>query len=205
MLHPVRLRLRTVGFEAVAGTAQTRSTTMKYLLSTLATASLLGACASAPSPMMAVDNTKLPEAVRAPAGQKMLMAATGVGEITYECREKKDAAGQHEWAFVAPVAMLYAADRKVVGKYYAGPTWESMDGSKVTGKQLAVSPATPGSIPLQLVKADPAMGSGAMTGVSYIQRVNTKGGVAPAMACDAAAKGKRQQVAYEADYVFYGS
>ena len=44
-----------------------------------------------------------------------------------------------------------------------------------------------------------------MTGVSYIQRLNTKGGVAPAMACDMASKGQRQKVAYEADYVFYGS
>ena len=48
------------------------------------------------------------------------------------------------------------------------------------------------------------MGAGAMTGVSYIQRLNTKGGVAPAAACDAGAKGKRQTVAYEADYAFYG-
>ena len=63
----------------------------------------------------------------------------------------------------------------------------------------------PGSIPLQLVKADPAMGGGAMQGVSYIQRLNTKGGVAPATPCNAAAKGMRQQVVYEADYVFYGA
>jgi hypothetical protein len=176
---------------------------MTKTLALFGAAALLSACAASPM-MMKVDNAALPEAVRVPAGQKMRMATTGVGEITYECREKKDMAGAHEWAFVAPVATLYAADRTVVGKYYAGPTWESADGSKVTGKQLAVAPASPGNIPLQLVKAEPAMGAGAMQGVSYIQRLNTKGGVAPAMACDAAAKGKRQQVAYEADYVFYG-
>ena len=56
---------------------------------------------------------------------------------------------------------------------------------------------------MQLVKTDPAMGSGAMTGVTYIQRLNTKGGVAPARPASAG-KGQRQQVAYEADYVFYG-
>ena len=112
------------------------------------------------------------------------MVATGVGEITYECREKAAAAGQYEWAFVGPVATLYSADKRNVGKYYAGPTWEASDGSKVTGKQLAVSPAAPGNIPMQLVKADPAMGMGAMQGVAYIQRLNTKGGVAPAAACD---------------------
>ena len=172
-------------------------------LSMIAAALALSACASAPM-MMKVDNAALPEPVRVPAGQKLMMSTTGVGEITYECREKKDMAGAHEWAFVAPVATLYSGDKKTVGKYYAGPTWEANDGSKVTGKQLAVSPAAPGNIPLQLVKTDPAMGAGAMTGVSYIQRLNTKGGVAPAMACDAMSKGKRQQVAYEADYVFYG-
>ena len=171
----------------------------------IATAAVLGACAT--SPMMAmknVDNAALPEAVRVPAGQKQMMSTWATGEITYECREKKDMAGAHEWAFVGPVATLYGADKKMVGKYYAGPTWEAADGSKVTGKQVAIAPATPGSIPLQLVKAEPAMGTGAMTGVSYIQRLNTKGGVAPAMACDAMGKGKRQVVAYEADYVFYG-
>ena len=172
-------------------------------LSMIAAAVALSACASAPM-MMKIDNAALPEPVRVPAGQKLMMSTTGVGEITYECREKKDMAGAHEWAFVAPVATLYSGDKKTVGKYYAGPTWEANDGSKVTGKQLAVAPAAPGNIPLQLVKTDPAMGAGAMTGVSYIQRLNTKGGVAPAMACDAMSKGKRQQVAYEADYVFYG-
>jgi hypothetical protein len=169
----------------------------------IAAAAVLGACATSPM-MMKVDNAALPEAVRVPAGQKLMMTTSATGEITYECREKKDMAGAHEWAFVGPVATLYGADKKMVGKYYAGPTWEAADGSKVTGKQVAVAPAKPGSIPLQLVKADPAMGAGAMTGVSYIQRLNTKGGVAPAMACDAMGKGKRQVVAYEADYVFYG-
>ena len=176
---------------------------MKTVLMIAAVAAL-GACTSAPMmKMKTVDNAALPEAVRAPAGSKQMMATTGVGELTYECREKAGMAGQYEWAFVGPVATLYGADKKAVGKYYAGPTWEAADGSKVTGKQVAVSPASMGNIPLQLVKADPAMGTGAMTGVSYIQRLNTKGGVAPALACDAMGKGKRQVVAYEADYVFY--
>lgn len=173
----------------------------------LGTVALLSACAAGPSTMAMkpVDNAALPEAVRVPAGARQTMATTGVGEITYECREKANMAGAHEWVFVAPVATLFGADRKMVGKYYAGPTWEAADGSKVTGKQVAVAPAMAGSIPLQLVKAEPAMGMGAMQGVSYIQRLNTKGGVAPAAACDASRKGQRQQVAYEADYVFYGS
>lgn len=102
------------------------------------------------------------------------------------------------------MAALYSGDKKMVGKYYAGPNWEAADGSRVTGKQVAIAPASAGNISLQLVKAEPAMGAGAVMGVSYIQRLNTKGGVAPATTCDAMGKGKREVVAYEADYVFYG-
>ena len=187
--------------------------TTRTLIAAAAVAAL-AACSSTPmssssapmaAPMMMVDNATLPEPVRVPAGQKVRMTATGVGDLTYECREKKDMAGQYEWAFVGPVANLMSSDRKMVGKYYAGPTWESADGSKITGKQVAIAPASAGNIPYQLVKTEPAMGAGAMNGVTYIQRVNTKGGVAPTMACDAAGVSKKQTVPYQADYVFYGS
>jgi hypothetical protein len=162
------------------------------------------ACLAATAAFAQSNPAAAPEQVRAPAGHRIAMDTWGVGEITYECREKKDALGQHEWAFVAPVATLYDTQKRTVGKYYGGPTWESNDGSKVTGKQVAVAPSPNAkSIPLQLVKAEPAMGSGAMTGVTYIQRLDTKAGIAPASACDAAAKGKQEKVAYEARYVFY--
>ena len=165
----------------------------------LATLPLFVGCASTPvAPVV-------PAAIAVPAGHNVAMTTIGVGEITYECRAKADAPGTYAWAFVAPVATLFNADKsKVVGSYYAGPTWQANDGSKVTGKQLAVSPApAPKAIPLQLVQAAPTSGSGDMVGVSYIQRLNTIGGVAPADACDAATVGAKQQVKYQADYVFY--
>lgn len=159
-------------------------------------------CSSMPMMSSAPD---VPAAIAVPAGNKMSMRTVGVGELTYECREKQGAAGTFEWAFVAPTATLWDANRtKAVGKYYGGPTWESSDGSKVTGKQLAIAPATnAGAIPLQLVQAAPATGTGAMQGVTYIQRLNTVGGVAPQEACAASSAGQRRQVKYEADYVFY--
>ena len=171
----------------------------KPVLKTIPIAVLLTACTT----FAATDNASLPEPVRVPAGHVETMESVGVGEITYECREKKDMAGAFEWVFVAPVAVLNDMQNKPVGKYYAGPTWEANDGSKVTGKQVAIAPASPGNIPLQLVKAEPAMGKGAMTGVSYIQRLETKGGVAPAASCDMATKGAKQQVKYQSKYVFY--
>ena len=177
-----------------------------------AAASLLGlamltGCGSMSSmkPMSAMySQASLPAAVQVPAGNKVAMETVGVGEITYQCNPKKDMAGQFEWVFVGPDAKLNDRSGKQVGKYYGPPaTWESMDGSKLTGTQVAVAPNSAGNIPLQLVKANPAMGSGAMTGVTYIQRVATSGGVAPAMACDAGNAGSKQIVRYQADYIFY--
>ena len=175
-------------------------------LTASALASLLAACASSPMASMAAmyDQSALPDAVKVPAGNKVAMETVGVGQITYECRDKKDAAGQFEWVFVGPDAALNDRSGKKIGKYFGPPaTWEHMDGSKVTATQVAVAPAGAGNIPSQLVKANPATGAGAMTGVTYIQRVATKGGVAPLMACDAGSKGKKEIVNYQADYIIY--
>jgi hypothetical protein len=144
----------------------------------------------------------VPAAIAVSSGHRVTMVALGAGDLTYECRAKSGGATGFEWAFAGPNAVL-SMNQQAVGKYYGGPTWESNDGSKVTGKQLAVAPAGPGAIPLQLVQANPATGNGAMTGVTYIQRVNTVGGVAPAEPCDAANAGSKKLVKYQADYVFY--
>ena len=163
--------------------------------------SLLAACGSM-TPMY--SQAMLPAAVQVPAGHKVAMETVGVGEITYQCSAKKDMAGQFEWVFAGPDAKLNDRSGKQVGKYYGPPaTWESMDGSKLTATQVAVAPNGMGNIPSQLVKGNPAMGSGAMTGVTYIQRVDTRGGVAPATSCAAGNLGARQTVKYQADYIFY--
>jgi hypothetical protein len=171
---------------------------------TVLASALLAGCTSM-SPMAATySQDSLPDAVKVPAGNKVAMQTVGAGLITYECRAKKDMAGQFEWAFVGPDATLSDRSGTKVGKYYGPPaTWENMDGSKITATQVAVAPAGAGNIPYQLVKANPATGSGAMTGVTYIQRVATKGGVAPSSTCDAGSAGSKQTVNYQADYIFW--
>ena len=170
----------------------------------LAAASILAACASGPMMMKPFDQVALPGPVQAPAGNKVAMETVGIGEITYECRVKANATGEYEWFFVGPDAKLMDRNGRQVGKYYGPPaTWENIDGSKVTATQVAVAPAMAGSIPFQLVKANPAMGSGMMNGTTYIQRVATRGGVAPAMPCGAGNMGAKQIVQYQADYIFY--
>ena len=168
---------------------------MPHTLKSLAVALLVATPAYA-------QMAEAPAPVQPPAGQKAAMTWTGSGELTYECRAKADNASTFEWAFIGPDARLTdAKTRAAMGKYYAGPTWEAADGSKITGKQVGVAPASAGNIPFQLVRAEG--GTGAMKDVTYIQRVNTKGGVAPADACNASTKGARKTVPYSADYVFY--
>lgn len=179
---------------------------LPLILFAAAAATGLSACSSSPTMTAKAPFSQagLPDAVKVPAGHKVSMETVGVGRITYECREKAGAMGQYEWAFVGPDAVLNDRGGRKVGKYYGPPaTWESADGSKLTGAQVAVAQAAAGSIPLQLVKANPAMGAGAMNGVAYIQRVDTRGGVAPALPCGADTKGKKEIVDYQADYIFW--
>ncbi len=172
--------------------------------STVLALGLLAACGSMSPSAPMYSQAALPAAVQVPAGNAVALETVGVGEITYQCRAKKDAAGQFEWVFVGPAASLNDRSGKQIGKYYGPPaSWEAMDGSKVTGAQVAVAPNAPGSIPLQLVKANPATGTGAMTGATYIQRVDTKGGVAPATPCTAGNLDAKEIVKYQADYIFY--
>ena len=154
----------------------------------------------------AFAQTGLPDSIKVPDGHKVAMETTGVGEITYECRDKANAVGQTEWTFVGPKAVLNDRSGKQVGTYFGPPaTWQAKDGSKVTGTQLAVAPSGAGNLPYQLVKANSAEGKGAMSGVSYIQRVALKGGVAPSSECTAANKGKQEVVKYQADYIFWAA
>lgn len=169
---------------------------------------LLSACGATMPMQPLFDQSGLPASIQVPAGNKVALQTVGVGEITYECRDKAASAGMApgmtEWVFVGPNAVLNDRSGKQVGKYYGPPaTWEAMDGSKLTAVQLAVAPSGPGSLPFQLVKANPSIGSGVMTGVTHIQRVALKGGVAPGTICSQANKGSKEIVKYQADYIFY--
>lgn len=171
----------------------------------LLTLAVVAGCASPGGPTMPpFSQMALPDAVKVPTGHRVAMETAAAGDITYECRAKKDKPAEFEWVFIGPDAGLRDRHHQRVGKYYGPPaTWESNDGSKVTATQLAVAPNGAGNIPLQLVKANPATGPGAMQGVSYIQRVATQGGVAPATACAGMNAGQKHIVPYQADYIFW--
>jgi len=140
--------------------------------------------------------TPLPDAIAAP-GEAILLTVHAEGAQVYECRSGSD--GKSTWAFREPVATLLA-DGKTVGRHYAGPNWEHSDGSAVVGKAAGNAPgATANDIPLLKLEVVSHRGSGILTSVTTVQRINTIGGKLEG-ACDKT--GTFKSAPYSADYVF---
>jgi hypothetical protein len=168
--------------------------TQALLLNTLAFAAQAGT----------ITPPALPASLTLPAAYQLASGAHATGYQIYQCGPAKEDASRVVWNFKAPEANLTDADGKPIGHHYAGPTWESTDGSKVVG-QLKVSDPGPDmeSIAWLLLDAKSNAGSGVFANVTAILRVATHGGKAPAGGCDAARLGSELRVPYTADYLFY--
>jgi hypothetical protein len=130
----------------------------------------------------------------------LLAHATGVQ--IYSCTAGAD--GKFAWNLKGPDAELHDSKGVVIGNHSAGPTWKLNDGSTITGKAIAKADS-PGqdSIPWLLLNVVSHSGSGGLSRVSTIQRVNTHGGAPPARGCDASHLDQEITQAYKADYYFY--
>lgn len=142
----------------------------------------------------------VPDAIRVPDGNKVHFHAYAVGVQTYVWNGTA-------WTFTGPDAVLFDADGNVVGVHYAyaGPTrpgWKSNSGSLVVGAAVANAPSlNPNSVPLLLVRAVSAEGPGPFNRTTFIQRVNTLGGVAPGD--PGTLVGQEARMPYTAEYYFY--
>ena len=146
--------------------------------------------------MSADAQTSLPDAIAAP-GEAVVLSVHAEGAQVYECKAGAD--GKLAWAFREPIATLLA-DGKTIGRHYAGPNWEHMDGSAVVGKAAGNAPgATPDDIAWLKLQVTASRGSGVLTGVTTVQRINTKGGKLEG-SCDKASSFK--SAPYSAEYVF---
>ena len=146
---------------------------------------------------ISVASAELPDAIAAP-GELLIATIHAQGAQVYEC--KADASGALAWQFREPVATLLN-DGKTIGRHYAGPNWELTDGSAVIAKVAARAPgASANDIPLLKLEVTSRRGTGALAGITTIQRLNTKGGAAQGP-CETA--GAFLSVPYSADYAFY--
>jgi hypothetical protein len=167
----------------------------KFIVSALPL--LFAACAmQRPAPTVNV-----PDKLKPPANESLAMIVPAKGVQIYECRARKDQAGAYEWAFVAPEADLFDTNGSKIGRHYAGPHWESTDGSKIAGTVKANSDAPQAdAIPWLLLVTKSVGPQGSFSKITSIQRVNTVGGVAPKTGCSQSTVGTNARIAYTADY-----
>lgn len=145
---------------------------------------------------LAHAQTPLPDAIAAP-GEAVVTTLHAEGAQVYDC--KADAGGKLGWAFREPIATLML-DGKTVGRHYAGPNWEHSDGSAVVGKAAGNAPgATANDIPWLKLTVVSQRGSGVLSGITTVQRINTQGGKLDG-ACDK--PGATRSAPYSADYAF---
>ncbi|RXH15453.1 DUF3455 domain-containing protein [Bradyrhizobium guangzhouense] len=139
---------------------------------------------------------ELPAAIAA-SGESVVLSVHAEGAQVYECKAGTD--GKLAWAFREPIATLLS-DGKTIGRHYAGPNWEHADGSAVVGKAIGNAPgATAADIPWLKLEVASHRGSGVLTPVTTVQRINTHGGKLEG-SCDKA--GEFKSAPYSAEYVF---
>ena len=136
-----------------------------------------------------------------PEDNRLAFYYDAIGVQIYACQATTSG---YAWTFQAPEASLFDRRGHLVVKHYGGPTWESVhDQSKVVAKKLEEFTAHAGAIPELLLEATVHEGKGRMDDVSYVQRLDTVGGLAPTRGCDSAHVGATTRVDYTATYFFY--
>jgi len=145
---------------------------------------------------------EVPDSLKAPSGEGVILAAHATGVQIYVCEPGADV---FDWVLKAPEAELTDSTGKKIVHHFAGPTWKHVDGSEMTGKVVAKDDAPKRhAIPWLLLAAVSHTGEGILSRVTSIQRIHTEGGLGPAAnKCDASANGKESRSAYAADYYFY--
>ncbi|MGY6270594.1 DUF3455 domain-containing protein [Achromobacter denitrificans] len=146
----------------------------------------------------------VPLIMQVPAGNTLAWRASARGSVTYECQAIQTDGSRYAWIIRHAAATLGSDGNARAGSYESPPeTWRAADGSVLTGMEAVRAYSGPDRLYDQLVLANPARGSGLLTGVTYIQRLVAAGGAAPRTPCSAAAAGQREQIPYEADYLFW--
>jgi len=141
--------------------------------------------------------------VMPPEGSTPVLELDADGVQIYVCAAKD---GGFEWSFKAPEANLFDSQGRQVGTHFAGPTWKIDDGSEVVGEVVAKADAPePSGIQWLLLHAKSHQGSGVLSAVAYIRRVETEGGIAPSTGCDASHISQQAHMRYSATYQFFSA
>jgi hypothetical protein len=162
------------------------------------TFALIGCASSTPQPPVPANLI--------PSGEREVDRFATRGVRSYECRAKQGEASSAAWVYTGAESDLLDAQGKTVGRHTFPPAvWEFSDGSKIAGGEVRARVDAPvaNADPWILVSARSTGADGRFSKVTSLQRVNTVGGVAPAMKCDTGSLGSKQRVPFTADFVFF--
>jgi hypothetical protein len=167
-----------------------------------------------------INPPQVPANLEVPAGHRPFSMAQAEGTQNYICLPS---AGVMTWTFLGPQATLFGRGDGQIMTHFLSPnpdennlaraTWQdSRDSSAVWAVTIANSTdpsfVEQGAVPWLLLRVvgveyGPQFGD-RLTKTTFVQRVNTSGGSAPADGCSQPSDlGKRAMVPYRTDYVFY--
>jgi len=214
------------GGAALPGMTPTSRTLHARLLSCTTAAVAASLTLASPQAALAkheIEVPSMPANLEVPAGNEVYLVQHAIGTQSYVCLPS---GGGYVWSFWGPQATLFSDDDDQKLTHFlstdsggiARPTWmHSKDSSTIWGAGIAsaTSVTAPdfveaGAIPWLLVaivdSQDGPKGGDKLSDTTFIQRLDTEGGVAPADGCAAATDvGKRVFVPYTTDYYFYRS
>jgi hypothetical protein len=174
-------------------------TALALLAVSFAILTVAGATASASVPPL-----DAPPRIQVEAGNKAYLLAHADGVQIYGCSLTADGP---KWRLIAPRATLYGDNGQLIGTHFGGPTWQARDGSYVKAQRVDGVTVEETAIPWLLLKATTQSAGpdgDRLTATTFIQRINTTGGLEPAAAeCVDATLGSEREIAYTADYRFW--
>lgn len=146
----------------------------------------------------------VPTDIQVGAGHKVFLVGHAVGVQIYSCNAT---AGGFAWTLVAPRAELYGDNGKLIATHFGGPTWQARDGSKVMARRdagVTVDSSAIQWLKLSATSTSSGADGGRLVGTTFIQRVATVGGLAPAAGeCNVTTVGEGEEIPYTADYYFW--
>lgn len=151
----------------------------------------------------------IPSSLQVPAHNTLARTLHAVGTQTYSCFN--DGAGGYAWKAQGPYAPLVDSTGAQAGFLYDSfgldPTWQATDGSEVDASPIASVTVSRTAIPWVLFKTTAVRVGGTgwdFVSTTYIQQINTIGGLAPAKKlCNAATWESQARVPFTADYNMY--
>jgi hypothetical protein len=176
----------------------------------IAAALALAALLPGPAHAAVLSPPSVPNDIKVPAGNVPFLLGHATGTQNYTCQPSSTSSTGFAWTFTGPSATLVDDGKEIITHFAvpAGPVWKGIDGSSVVGARVAGVTVSPNAIPWLLLSAKSTTTPSGPGGIrlhitTYIQRVNTTGGLAPTSVCDTTTAGNVARVPYTADYYFY--